>query len=298
MRASRPSIDLTFYETYSFAHVVKNVLEDQVEYIRRLNDFYGDGLILQLVAPFRRFSAFHAFIEFVLADLISDEAKEVDLNDRKAYIERFKRIPGALEPHPARLPIELAMERFRVTHESFERWLSTSRDGRTFQDADESDVSDYYDELRGGGEWEQLLGKATREVFFVLFQNRYVLLLFNDMMAQAMRDETGSNEPEAARYCEASGVLKRVSVPQWVRRAVFFRDRGRCVLCDCDLSGLASAWSESNYDHMVPLAAGGLNDCTNIQLLCGACNAKKAAGQPVTSNRYEAWFDDGVDDSR
>lgn len=296
MRASCPSIDLTFYETYYFAHVVKNVLEDQFEYIRRLHDFYGDGSILHYVAPFRRFSAFHAFIEFVLADQLSEEVELVDLDERKADIERFKDIPGALEPHPARLPIELAMERFGVEHETFERWLSASRDGRAFQDADENDVHDYYDELRLGGEFEQLLGKATREVFFVLFQNRSLLLLFNDMMARAVRDETASEEPEATRYFERPGVLRRVSVPEWARRAVFYRDRGRCVLCDCDLSGLVSLWSEENYDHIVPLAAGGLNDCTNIQLLCAACNAKKAAGEAVTSSRYEAWFDDGVDD--
>lgn len=296
MRASRHSIDLTFYETYHFAHIVKEVLEDQFEYIRRLHDFYGDGSILYYVAPFQRFSAFHAFIEFVLADLISEEAELVDLDDRKAYIERFKRIPGALDPHPARLPIELAMERYQVRYESFESWLSTSRGGRAFQDADDDDVHDYYDELRISGEFEQLLSKATREVFFVLFQNRRLLLLFNDMMAQAVRGETGTEDPKAAPHFERTGVLRRVSVPEWVRRAVFFRDRGRCVLCDCDLSRLVSAWSEDNYDHMVPLAAGGLNDCTNIQLLCGACNAKKAAGQPVTSSRYEAWFDDGVDE--
>lgn len=296
MRASRRCIDLTFYETYYFANVVNNVLEDQFEYLRRLNDFYGDGTILRHIAPFRRFTAFHAFIEFLLADLISDEATQVDLNERKADIERFKDIPGALDPHPARLPIELAMERFHVEHESFERWLSTSRDGRAFQDADEDDVHDYYDELRLAGDFDRLLGKVTREVFFVLFQNRNILLLFNDMVALAMRDETGHDDPDAARHFARPGILKRVSIPLWVRRAVFFRDRGRCVLCDCDLSGLVSAWSENNYDHMVPLAGGGLNDCTNIQLLCGPCNAKKAAGQPVTSSRYEAWFDDGLDD--
>lgn len=301
MRRSRPVIDLTFYETYYFAHAVKNVLEDPSEYLGNLNDFYGDGRILALIAPFRKFSAFHSFIEFVLAALISEEGDAVDLEWRKAEIERFKFFPEALEPHPARLPVELAMQRFNVEHESFEGWLSNCGRGRAFRDADENDVYDYYNELRLGGEFEQLLGKATREVFFVLFQNRRVLLLFNDVMASALRQESeyewpGIDKAEAGRHLEKPGALKRVTVPEWVRRAVYFRDRGRCVLCDCDLSGLVSLWSEENYDHMVPLAAGGLNDCTNIQLLCAACNAKKAAGEPVTSSKYEAWFDDEVDD--
>jgi hypothetical protein len=50
-----------------------------------------------------------------------------------------------------------------------------------------------------------------------------------------------------------AGVLKRVSVPEWVRRAVYV---------------------------------------SNMQLLCRECNSKKRAGEPTTSNRHEAWYPD------
>jgi hypothetical protein len=32
-----------FYETYYFALVVRNILHDQLAYIRHLDEFYGDG---------------------------------------------------------------------------------------------------------------------------------------------------------------------------------------------------------------------------------------------------------------
>jgi 5-methylcytosine-specific restriction endonuclease McrA len=97
-------------------------------------------------------------------------------------------------------------------------------------------------------------------------------------------------QSEQAEHFARAGVLKRVSIPDWVRRAVFFRDRGLCVLCHRDLTGIVNIWSNDKFDHIVPLAAGGLNDVSNIQLLCRECNSKKHAGTPVTSNRYEAWY--------
>ena len=47
-----------------------------------------------------------------------------------------------------------------------------------------------------------------------------------------------------------------------------------------------------HYDHIVPLASGGLNDVTNIQLLCEDCNRRKSAGLAITSTRYEPWYPD------
>jgi hypothetical protein len=44
------------------------------------------------------------------------------------------------------------------------------------------------------------------------------------------------------------GVLKRVGISMWVKRAVFYRDRGMCSLCQKDLSGTLSAQPDSQYD--------------------------------------------------
>jgi hypothetical protein len=117
------------------------------------------------------------------------------------------------------------------------------------------------------------------------------LLHFNHMMAQELTMHAEEEIPEdyAANFAKP-GVLKRVAVPEWVKRAVFFRDRGRCVACAADLTGLVSAWSDEHYDHVVPLAASGLNDVTNIQLLCGGCNRKKGHRKIVMSSSYEDWY--------
>src|SRR3546814_4546557 len=46
---------------------------------------------------------------------------------------------------------------------------------------------------------------------------------------------------------------------KWAQRAVFFRDRGRCVLCEKDLTGLMSIDNVENYDHIVPISGWGIN---------------------------------------
>ena len=47
---------------------------------------------------------------------------------------------------------------------------------------------------------------------------------------------------------------------------------------------------EIHYDHMVPLEQGGMNDVTNIQLLCSSCNLSKGTFS-ATSNIYQNWYD-------
>jgi HNH endonuclease len=292
MTAKRSFIDLTFYETYYFANVVKNVLENQFQYIRHLDEFYGDDRYLAYVLPFPRFSAFHSFINFIIDDVLSEDALNIGLDVRQDDVVRFQGIPSALDPHPSKLPVDLALDRFGIVHESFETWLRTR--GRAFLEATDDDVVRYYDDLRLEGQFEELLERATAEVFFVMFQNRHALLLFNEMMASQVKraPEDDFIGPEYAHLFARPGALRRASIPSWVQRAVYFRDRGMCVICCKDISGLVAVGSEENYDHVVPLTSGGLNDITNIQLLCRECNTKKRAGEPTTSNRYETWYSD------
>lgn len=62
----------------------------------------------------------------------------------------------------------------------------------------------------------------------------------------------------------------RIPIPLEVRKYVFERDR-----CQCQSCGKTSTETELTIDHIIPLAAGGSNDISNLQTLCRDCNQKK-----------------------
>lgn len=284
-------IEAHFYETYYFCNVVRNVLHDQVPYLRNLDEFYGDDRIYFLVEPFNKYSAFHQFIEFLVNEIYYEEASKVDLADRKKLIEQYKDIASALhEMKPDKLPIEHAFLFHDIEYLSFETYLKS--EGKTFQDASEDDVYEYMSELQLCGDYDNLVQQTVKEIFHVLFQNRSLLMIFNQMMAGVLGLEEDVDPPEEqASYFSHPSVLKRTTIPSWVKRAVYFRDRGRCVLCDKDLSGILNLDNLENFDHIVPLARNGLNDVSNMQLLCKECNQNdKRAGKAVTSDRYQSWY--------
>ena len=282
-------IEVRFYDTYYFSNVVKNILDDPFVYIRSLHDFYGEGREFEFIRPFPRFSALHAFLEFVIDDLLS-ETSEIDIEKRQLRWERFKESPSLMEQDPSVLPLNLAMRHYEIDHVSFQEWLQDA--GKSFNIADEDDVYEYYSELRLDGSFEALLNRAVDEAFFVTFANRRLLLNFNLMISQQIEGKELDEVPEEHRGLFAgNGMLRRYPLPQWVKDAVFYRDRGRCVFCSCDLTGLAAVGSDKNFDHVVALAQGGLNDVTNIQLLCDDCNLRKGHGEAMTSDFYQAWYD-------
>jgi hypothetical protein len=53
-----------------------------------------------------------------------------------------------------------------------------------------------------------------------------------------------------------------------VRKKVYRRDMGRCVMC--------GATAGLQYDHIIPVSKGGGNAAENIQLLCQNCNNLKS----------------------
>lgn len=113
------------------------------------------------------------------------------------------------------------------------------------------------------------------EVEYILFQNRDFLLRFNEQQAVAFE-----NNPR-----------KRMYIPEWVKRAVLFRDKGCCVFCKRDLTGLYSLLedNEKHFDHIVSLNEGGINDVCNIQLSCQDCNLKKSDSSK-TSTLYQSAY--------
>ena len=56
-------------------------------------------------------------------------------------------------------------------------------------------------------------------------------------------------------------------IPDALKREVIDRDRGACVTCGSS--------ENLEYDHIVPISAGGKSELSNLQLLCRSCNRKK-----------------------
>lgn len=287
---NRPLITARYFATYYYASVVRNVLYDQFSYLHSLEGFYGDDAYLEYVAPFRRRSAFHCFIQFVVDDCLIEEMGDFDLGHHQSLYSSFADMPDAVaDLEPATLPLDEAFKAHGIREVTFLEWLTEH--GITFVEATVHDLDAFHREVRFGQAYEDLLWQLTQEVFFVLFQNRDLLLLFNDMMARHVeRTELEHLEPALRPCFRMSGRLRRVHLPTWVKRAVFFRDRGLCVMCRKDISGVLSISNRENFDHIVPLARGGLNDVSNIQLLCKHCNHEKKAGDATTSREYEAWY--------
>ena len=58
-------------------------------------------------------------------------------------------------------------------------------------------------------------------------------------------------------------------------RQIFALQRGTCAICRCKLP------ASYHVDHITPLARGGRNEKTNLQLLCPPCNLRKSARDPL-----------------
>jgi 5-methylcytosine-specific restriction endonuclease McrA len=60
----------------------------------------------------------------------------------------------------------------------------------------------------------------------------------------------------------------RRRIPRDVRQRVWQRYGGRCAECNAD--------TYLEFDHIIPVAKGGGNSETNVQLLCRKCNLSKS----------------------
>lgn len=123
-----------------------------------------------------------------------------------------------------------------------------------------------------GGLFSNFTYQLACEVEYILFQNRAFLLELNKFFAMPFENN----------------IQKRSYIPKWVKRAITFRDRGKCVFCGKDLSGFNSLLpdDEIHFDHIVPLEQGGINDVCNMQLSCKICNLEKHTNA-LTNNYYQ-----------
>jgi hypothetical protein len=262
-----PLVRIEFFETYYYANVIHNVLKDTSAFMRSLHEWHEDQAASLFLPPFQKWSVLHSFSYFIIEGLIHEAMEEA--------------------PKSEKLWIEHALSYHNIEATFFQEWLTETNRDRGDIDA----VYDYHCELKLTGVFEELVIHLANEVFFLLFPNRALLARLNGYVAGIV-DTICMDDlcEEQLSFLSKDGVPARASIPTWVRRAVFFRDRGQCACCSRDLSGLISLGATEHFDHIIPLALGGINDVTNIQLLCESCNLAKGKKELPVSNLYEPWY--------
>jgi 5-methylcytosine-specific restriction endonuclease McrA len=89
--------------------------------------------------------------------------------------------------------------------------------------------------------------------------------------AKANREKVNATEHKRrARKLAAGGSFTGEEIKKMLKN-----QKGKCVVCKVGITKLY------HIDHIMPLARGGHNGITNIQLLCPNCNRKKNAKHPI-----------------
>jgi HNH endonuclease len=130
---------------------------------------------------------------------------------------------------------------------------------------------------------EQINNLIVHSAFQFIFQDRKFLHDFHLRLAKFVENEMDYIKKKYPDFVTAKKRIKRQPFPQWLKSAVFHRDKGTCVICRCDLSNLIRQQNQIHIDHIVPLNLFGSNDASNMQLLCERCNTSKGDRSTDTS---------------
>lgn len=117
------------------------------------------------------------------------------------------------------------------------------------------------------GEMEKLAPNYAVNYSNRVFHDRELCNYIADLLVKIGFDGTVEDDEEPKKW------VKRLEIPNWVKRIVIARDRGKCSLCEKNIT--MELEEGSHFDHIVPLSKGGFNDILNIQLLCKICNLQK-----------------------
>ena len=137
-------------------------------------------------------------------------------------------------------------------------------------------------------EFEKFIPNIVDSIFFLLFGNKKFLFYFNEYMSSFI----SKDYLPADMFDKHNHLIRIKYLPEWLKRAVYYRDRGRCQYCSRDISGLYSILedNEKHFDHIIPLEKGGTNDSTNMQLTCSECNLSKNKSLVNPEHYYEVYW--------
>jgi hypothetical protein len=291
----RDRITIKYAATYYFVSQFDRYVNRDLILDYFLSDYFAEAM-LGYIRPFNKWTALHKF-----ASLYAEMVLDADY-DRATQLQ-YVRLGSCDEESCNRYPLAnahlLAVDLSRIHKldpsplgEALEGWVR-ARDCclQSGQPMDIDVLDEAWSEWRLIGGNEEIAAQMAEEMFFVLFANRSFLSRFNEHMAARVSSLVpDENDKLLTINSDGETILKRKEPPQWAKRAVFFRDRGYCCGCGRNLENSRSPINRAHYDHIVPLAAGGLNDVSNLQLMCESCNGKKSDRRAAASDLYERWY--------
>jgi hypothetical protein len=92
-------IELEFYETYYYANILSNIIENPFSYIRGIHEWYENCEEEVFLAAFPKFSRLHGFAAHIIDSLISEQINDSEVNDFSKVAGRDVWIDRALKYH-------------------------------------------------------------------------------------------------------------------------------------------------------------------------------------------------------
>lgn len=246
---------LTYYLAGEINEVIENANDDfLMDYFDPSDSVFQDKLLKA-----NKKTILHDFIEIYFNNQIEIETDKLD-------------------PDSIRLEREDLLKTYNISFDVYD----ASKDDEEYEL-----LSNHVDYLRKLIT-DQLSVRISNETFELLFANRKFCLRFNKKISEIIKPLKAADYPS---LLEKDGMIKRCTYFQeWVQRAIYFRDQGKCAVKQEDLSGLITTDYKDAIDHIVPLKLGGNNDITNFQLICQPCNLQKLDHTMVTSDKYPTFF--------
>lgn len=247
--------EFSFNKTYAYADLVRREIFSDIS-IHDPADT-ASSLEEQVLKPNKR-TLLHDYIESVIADDI------------------YFHFSGPTWDYDCVEPIFDLLNGYNIEYETLDDYIVN-----LFRDDDTGESVVVTEELREKYQVEYalftlkdivmntVLPKLVTEVFTLLFSDREAMKEFNLKLTDSL----------------GGGVHKRCTYwYSWLKNALMYREKGACAICKTDLTATFNSLGKVAVDHIVPIALGGVNDPTNLQLLCSTCNGEKSGDVVVTSN--------------
>jgi hypothetical protein len=247
--------DFSFFASYRFAGKVRGAIFEDDSYFPTESDEFLE----QALKPMKR-TILHCYIDKVIDSEVYFDLSDATFNDNCGdYVIKM-------------------LQAYSVKFKSFSAYHK-----ETGFDIFEYN-SDYLQEVAKN----KLYPIITKEVFTLLFSDRAAMCMLNKRVASEVFTW---KEIDFKGFLKRDGVVKRCDYwPSWLKKALFCREKGLCAICKRDLTSLHHTTAKLAIDHIVPLNLGGINDPTNLQLLCESCNSEKSGDKIRVTNTMPIYW--------